>query len=889
MMKWKGHPMNLYIDKKTFLCFLSATVLFMGQFAFCFTQTIAEKKAGMMPSGGDLTKEMQKVLVQTNKELAEDHAQLRKLYEDVRILYQQNAPQEDFKDLLDQINTVRTEIENIEENWREMAASAGAEQTYSLWHQPETTLEQLVIDYGSHEYIYLIPPEIAEMRVSVDSNIPLPRASWNEMMEIILTQNGVGYKQLNPYLRQLFLLTQDKSNVKLITNNVDDLAYLSPDSRVCFVLSPEPSDVRRVWAFLNKFVNPNSTILQMVGRDILIVAPVNEIYDLLKLYDFVLTNKGDKDYLIKSVTKVDAEEMAAILAAIFDQFVEPVKTDEAPQQQQPQSGQRSKSLVDVPGKKGQQGQSRPQPQAQRDNQTNDINTLRVIPLKNIAQAVFLVGTKEEIRKAEEIIDQVENQVGVAREKIIFWYTTKHSDPEELAQVLEKIYTLMVETAEEEQQREMMQNEAEAIATSRTPLEPELIPPQVTTNYAAPPFVPYSPSLLYQTQYYQQGNYFVNPTPVEPRIQQPQIANRGRDNFIVDLKTGTIVMVVHADLLPQMKDLLKKLDVPKKMVQIETLVFEKRMSRQDNFGLNLLRIGDKALNQNIASVLWNNIVSPTTGNPNPINNLGIFDYILSREKEHGIPAFDLVYRFLIEQQDVSINASPSVVTVNQTPAVISIVEEISLNTGTFFVNTAGATIPESTFTRAQYGITISVTPNIHVVENPSYTGEDVSYVTLDTDITFDTIQPSTAANQPNVQRRHVTNQVRIPDGQTVVIGGLRRKNTNDQKDCIPYLGEIPGFGKLFSTTSTHEDTTELIIFITPKIITDPTEDFARLRFEEMCKRPGDIPEFLCGLNEALEWEENRLFAGTMNALFGLKPDRCVADEPCDYFEVEYDGR
>ena len=51
--------------------------------------------------------------------------------------------------------------------------------------------------------------------------------------------------------------------------------------------------------------------------------------------------------------------------------------------------------------------------------------------------------KKEISKAEEIISSIENQVGEARNKTIFRYTVKHSDPEELAQVLHKVYTIMV--------------------------------------------------------------------------------------------------------------------------------------------------------------------------------------------------------------------------------------------------------------------------------------------------------------------------------------------------------------------------------------------------------------------------------------------------------------
>ena len=146
-----------------------------------------------------------------------------------------------------------------------------------------------------------------------------------------------------------------------------------------------------------------------------------------------------------------------------------------------------------------------------------------------------------------------------------------------------------------------------------------------------------------------------------------------------------------------------------------------------------------------------------------------------------------------------------------------------------------------------------------------------------------------SHQPNVTRRHVTNQVRIPDGQTVIIGGLRRKNMDDSKESIPYLGEIPGFGKLFSFTTMREDSVELFIFLTPKIIADPSEDFERIKTEEMVRRPGDIPEFMCVLVEAEDAEKNRLFAGTMNALFGWPPTCCVPEPYSNWPLKEYDGR
>ena len=74
----------------------------------------------------------------------------------------------------------------------------------------------------------------------------------------------------------------------------------------------------------------------------------------------------------------------------------------------------------------------------------EANGLKVIALSHVARALFLISTKEEIRRAEDIMNkQVESQVGEARERVIYWYTVKHSDPEEIADVLYRIYTLMI--------------------------------------------------------------------------------------------------------------------------------------------------------------------------------------------------------------------------------------------------------------------------------------------------------------------------------------------------------------------------------------------------------------------------------------------------------------
>jgi len=810
-------------------------------------QTISEKKAGLHSGASDLSNDLQSFLVEVNKDLAESEAKLTNLYKEVWTLYKQNADESAYKALMEDVCKIRCHMVALENNWREMATKSSVEDTYALWHQPDATLGQLIIDYGSNNYVYLLPQEISSIKLNVDSNLPVPRSSWNEMLELILSQNGVGIKQLNPYLRQLYFIKEDKSNLKLITSKRQDLEFLKPDERICFVITPEPVEIRRTFAFLDKFINPNSTALQMIGRDIIVIAQVAEIQDLLKLFDFVSSNRGDKEYKVISLRRVDADEMAKILGAIFDHLGDETSTLEQ----------------SAPLKKG--SKSKGASASSSSSSSSAANGLKIIALSHVAKAMFLVGTKEEIKKAEDIIFQVENQVGDAREKVIFWYTAKHSDPSELADVLEKIYKLMIENRTELQDQE----ERPLIGI----LGPGAVPGAPFAPRSSPP-QPYPPG-PYDDGFYLNDRYVVNDSPVQLDLKND--SNQNRNNFIVDIKTGSIVMVVDADILPKMKDLLKKLDVPKKMVQIEVLLFEKRIEKQNNFGLNLLKIGCLASDTNCTSFLFNDFSKGGFCK-------GVTEFFFSSKKtDSGIPAFDAVYKFLLAQDDIQINANPSILTINQTPAKIEIAEEISVNTGVFEVETNKGVTLKDAFVRATYGIKIEITPTIHLhdCENDD---DPLDYVTLVSDILFETIHPKILnRDRPDVTRRMINNEVRVADGQTIILGGLRRKITCDAKESIPFLGELPGLGKLFSITSLHDNSTEMFIFITPKIVVDPAYDLERIRQEELCRRPGDIPYFLCCLVNAREHEKHRLMEESIRMLLGRTPE-------CNFYQCgEYDGR
>ena len=819
-------------------------------------QTIAEKKASLNEVAGDLNSDTEKFLTQINLELNEARNAERAITEEAYKLYLAKSPEYEYEPIVAKMQELRELIRTLQTSWHDMIVSQGKQEAYALWYQPDTTIEQLIIDYGSQDYVYLMKPEVAEMKISVDSNLPIPRSSWGEMLELILTQNGVGIRQLNPFLRELYLIKTDRSSIKLITNNPKDLDLFSPETRVAFVISPEPADVRRVWFFLDNFANPDSSLVQLVGRDILIVARVSEVRDLLRLYDFISNSRGDKEYKAVSLSKVKAEDMAKVLRSVFNQ------TDQTPT---------------PPSQATRGGKTPPPPAVSRDSSAgSESNGLQVLSLGSQSGALFLVGTKEEVKKAEDVIREVESQLGGARDKIIYWYSVKHSDAVELAEMLSKVYNLMVTSGagREYSDDDITGNNNRAIEQKTIIEAPrndgprmDFIPPPYPTDpYFQLPVSPIAPAFVF---------------PANSFTEKPQI---DQGNFIVDVKTSSIVMVVEADLLPKLKELMRRMDVPKKMVQIEVLLFEKKIAKQNSFGLNLLRFGENKRAPG-AKIFFNELDAKGA-------STGLFDFMFSRACSSGIPAFDLTYRFLLSQDDITINASPSVLTVNQTPAFISIQEEISVNTGIVELNTVGGTTLKDSFQRAQYGITLKITPTIHNGDEE----EANDTITLDSDITFDTFDTIDLPvdGRPNVTRRNVKNLARVADGETVIIGGLRKRTTEDSRDSVPFIGEIPGLGKLFSETGLRDGSTEMFIFITPKIVIDPACDLEWIRTEEMLRRPGDLPEFLCGLVEAELCEKNRLLDGWMTTLFGQDPGRChtpgwIDLDTCSKAQGEYDGR
>lgn len=762
-----------------------------------YPETIAEKMNQAHLRSGDERVNTDALLKEVNEKLGSLRVSLEACYAKARLLHQDGAKDEDYQGILGEVNAIRSAIRSVHESWHAAitADSKKDEEGYALWDQQETTLPQLVMEYGAQEYLYIVPPEMGTLKLNMHSNIPIPRESWGEVLEIILAHNGIGVKKVNTYVRQLYILKQDPSAIQAIASSPVELMMTPDQSRVFYVFAPPVEQIKTAFHLLERFSDAKQTFLYQVGPKIAIVSSKEEVQKLLNLYNSVWQGEKGKTSKVVPVTKMSVKEMEKILQTFFGEAIE-------------------KNRPPQFGKIEQEG-------------------LNLFSLSQ-GNALVLIGSQEVVDRAEHIVRETEEQLQDPAEMTVSMYHCKHSNPEDLSKVLEKVYNSLL------------------LASTETNKELDLSFASQGPQFKTPPTEGYPPSA-------QVPPLIVAPPPLKVGSTATLEIEKGSDHFIPDLKTGNLLMVVRRDVLGKIKELLRTLDVPKKMVQIEVLLFEKRIRNETNYGMNLLKLGSKK-----NGIQFSSSILPSTKPGAAIP--GVLEFLLHGHHSKHFPAYDLIYTFMMTQEDIQLNSAPSVITVNQTPAQISIVEEISINNGAAPVNTNNGTISyQNSFSRANYGTIINVTPTVHLADDES-SSEGKGFVTLQTNVTFDTTRHTANNDRPDVDRRHIENEVRVSDGQTVILGGLRKKRSDDNEEKIPFLGDIPLFGKLFGSSRLSTHNTEMFIFITPKIVLDPHEELIQIRTEELKKRPGDIPEYLERVAESMDKERKRYFNQSMKQFF-----------------------
>lgn len=287
----------------------------------------------------------------------------------------------------------------------------------------------------------------------------------------------------------------------------------------------------------------------------------------------------------------------------------------------------------------------------------------------------------------------------------------------------------------------------------------------------------------------------------------------RGSVIAEPRTNQLFVTDIPSRLEQVQELITKLDIPIRQVLIEARIVE----ADDDFGKSIgVRLGGGVRNASVGSVDGNpvrgsfgsNYSAVTTG-PNltsaPFVNLPALPasgqaatYALSLFSPNASRFLALEISALESDGKGRVVSSPRVVTADQVKALIEQGTEFPYQTAT----SSGATAIAFRKANLKLEVTPQITPEGNII--------------LDLDVNKDT-RGETTADGIAIDTKHVQTQVLVENGGTVVIGGIFERTERNQIRKVPLLGDIPGVGNLFKSRDMIDERSELLIFITPRVL------------------------------------------------------------------------
>ena len=217
------------------------------------------------------------------------------------------------------------------------------------------------------------------------------------------------------------------------------------------------------------------------------------------------------------------------------------------------------------------------------------------------------------------------------------------------------------------------------------------------------------------------------------------------------------------------------------------------------------------------------VNPS-GRTEPFITGGLESGISQTSKTDGLIRFgilnesiDIDVLFTANQEEIcaTLLASPRVLVLDNEPATFKIVEEIPFQELT--QTAGGGNIGTTEF--KEVGVELNVIPHVtrdgmvRLQLNPKFS---VQTDTVSIQIPIPGQVPITSP-QPVVANREAITRVLVADGQTVVLGGLRKKAITQEVSKVPLLGDLPGIGGLFRFEGEQIINSELLVFVTPRIV------------------------------------------------------------------------
>jgi len=271
----------------------------------------------------------------------------------------------------------------------------------------------------------------------------------------------------------------------------------------------------------------------------------------------------------------------------------------------------------------------------------------------------------------------------------------------------------------------------------------------------------------------------------------------------DERTNSIVVTAPPAAFSAIESLIEQLDQPQPQVFIEVVIADVTLTKDLNLGVEW-HIFEKNIlgetNQATTELITGTEAAKAAGAQ------GLFWSYVS-------DTFRATLQALARDQKVRIIATPHILTLANVQAQIQIGQQYPVVTS-YYPGTVG-TPPQISVDLRSIATSLQVTPRVNNA------GEIVMDIVQTIDDLGGTVQQA-GFTQPIINTRVARTSVRVKDGQTVVIGGFMRDRVEEVETGIPVLKDLPLLGPMFRRTEKAKSRTELMFFITPRIVRTPEE-------------------------------------------------------------------
>ncbi|CAH1581670.1 type IV pilus secretin PilQ [Vibrio rotiferianus] len=296
-----------------------------------------------------------------------------------------------------------------------------------------------------------------------------------------------------------------------------------------------------------------------------------------------------------------------------------------------------------------------------------------------------------------------------------------------------------------------------------------------------------------------------------------LSNRG--SMTIDERTNSLLIRELPENIEVIRDIVESLDIPVKQVQIEARIVTVNEGNLDELGV---RWGFSSINGNnmVGGSIENNLAAIglyDEGDNEDGNTVGIDDFLnvnlaatspsatsiaFQVAKLGSDTLLDLELSALQQESKAEIISSPRLVTTNKKPAYIEQGTEIPY----LEASSSGAT--SITFKKAVLSLKVTpqITPDNRLVLDLSVTQDRLGKV----------VKTGTG-EAVAIDTQRIGTQVLVNNGETVVLGGIFQHNVTNTVDKVPLLGDLPLLGALFRRSYENVGKSELLIFVTPKVV------------------------------------------------------------------------